>query len=187
MNWEKIKALGGKIASAAPLLGSLLGPGGTATGTAIKLIASALGVEDTPEAIEAAITANPESLLKLKELELNHEVQLRQLSLDAARLQVERERAELADVGDARKREMTITAATGKRDVNLYILAWVIVIGFFALVTLLTQTTLPADSSGVTFMLFGSLATGFGQVLGYFFGSSKSSAEKTEILANRKQ
>jgi hypothetical protein len=37
-------------------------------------------------------------------------------------------------------------------------------------------------------MLFGALATGFGQVLQYFFGSSKSSSDKNEQIGQmRKQ
>jgi len=41
---------------------------------------------------------------------------------------------------------------------------------------------IPEGSNQVVFLLFGALATGFGQVLQYFFGSSKSSAEKTQLL-----
>ena len=33
-------------------------------------------------------------------------------------------------------------------------------------------------------MLFGTLSTGFGTVLGYFFGTSKSSGDKDKIIAN---
>lgn len=39
-------------------------------------------------------------------------------------------------------------------------------------------------STGVEMMLFGTLSTGFGTVLGYFFGTSKSSGDKDKIIAN---
>ena len=41
---------------------------------------------------------------------------------------------------------------------------------------------LPQGSNDVVFMLFGALASGFGVVLQYFFGSSKSSSDKTKHL-----
>lgn len=72
-----------------------------------------------------------------------------------------------------------------KKDIAIYILAGLIVIGFFALLTLLLFRTLPEDSSGVIFMLFGALSAAFGAVVQYFFGSSQSSADKTTLLAKR--
>jgi len=165
-----------KITSVAPLLGTLVaGPAGGAAGTAIKLIAGALGVEATPQAIEEQLSSNPDALLKLKQLEADHETDLRKLVLEA-------ERIRLADVSDARGRQIAHEKATGKSDTNLYILAWTVVAGFFGLMGLLCFMALPTDSSGVVFMLFGALATGFGQVLQYFFGSSKGSQSKDILL-----
>jgi len=176
MDWEKLV---GTITKVAPMLGTIVGgPAGGAVGTAVKLIANTLGVEETPDAIEAEIKANPGALLKLKKIEADNKVELRKLVL-------EQERMRLADVSSARSREVDITKATGKRDVNLYLLAWTLVIGFFGLVGLLCFKTLPADSNGVIFLLFGTLATSFGAVIQYFFGSSKSSSEKTELLAKK--
>ena len=178
MDWKDIA---GTISKAAPILGTIIGgpAAGGAVKTVVKLIAGALGVEETPEAIEAEIKANPEAYVKLKEIESNHEVELQKLV-------IEQERLRLADVASARSREVEVTKATGKRDINLYILGWTVVAGFFGLIALLCFKALPEDSNGVIFMLFGSLSTGFGQVLSYFFGSSKSSAEKTTLMAQNK-
>jgi hypothetical protein len=172
MDWKNVAS---KITSVAPMLGSLLGPGGTLAGTAIKMIGSALGTESTEDAITTALQADPEAMLKLKQFELDNKVELRKIVL-------EQERVRLADVADARSRQIEHEKTTGKSDTNLYVLAWTVVSGFFGLMGLLCFKTLPGDSSGVVFMLFGALATGFGQVLGYFFGSSKSSADKTKLL-----
>lgn len=180
-----LKEIAGKIANAAPMLGSLLGAPGAAAGTVIKLIADALGVTPEPPAIDQALKNNPDALLKLKELEFNNKVELQKLLLTQEELNVRAEAQRLADVSDARKREIETTKATGKTDVNLYALAWLIVGGFFILVGFLTQYTLPKDSNGVIFLLFGSLASGFGAVIQYFFGSSKSSADKTALLAQK--
>jgi hypothetical protein len=170
MNWSDI---GKTIAGAAPLIGSVIGgPAGGAVGT---LISKALGCENKPDAVAEALKADPEALLKLEALEKSHQVELERLLL-------EEEKARLVDVQSARSREVEITKNTGNRDVNLYVLAWTVIFGFFALMALLCFRALPEDSNGVVFMLFGSLATGFGQVLQYFFGSSKSSADKTKMI-----
>ena len=80
MDWSKVV---GMIAGAAPLVGSLFGPAGTAVGTVasagIKLVASALGCEPTQEAITQVITADPNALLKIKELEINGKVEIQKL------------------------------------------------------------------------------------------------------------
>ena len=72
---------------------------------------------------------------------------------------------------------------TGAKEWNLYILAWIVVAGFFALCGILMKYKLPEGSNDVVFMLFGALSTGFGTVLTYFFGSSKSSGDKTKLMA----
>ncbi len=172
------KEIASKITSAAPLLGSFLGPGGTLAGTAIKMIASALGVESNEDAVTMAMQTDPEAVLKLKQFELDNKVEIQKIIL-------EKERARLQDVASARSRQVEHEKTTGKSDINLYVLAWSVVVGFFGLMGLLCYHTLPQDSNGVVFMLFGALATGFGQVLQYFFGSSQSSSEKTKLLATK--
>jgi hypothetical protein len=177
MDWKDLAAT---VSKAAPLLGTLVGgPAGGAAGTAVKLIAGALGVEESPQAIEAEIRANPDAYMKLKEIEATHKVEIEKLI-------IEQERMRLADVSGARSREVEVTKATGKRDINLYVLAWTLVIGFFVLMGVLICKPLPDDSTGVVFMLFGTLAGSFGAVVQYFFGSSKSSSEKTALLAGTK-
>ena len=67
-SWDGVKNL---ISSAAPMLGTALGgPAGAAVG---GLITKALGVEESPEAIEAELRRDPAALLKLKGLEADLE------------------------------------------------------------------------------------------------------------------
>ena len=72
--------------------------------------------------------------------------------------------------------------ATAKRDINLYVLAWMVVGLFFTLVGMLMWVVLPEANVGPVNQLFGAIATGFGMVLQYFFGSSKGSADKTTAM-----
>jgi len=66
----------------------------------------------------------------------------------------------------------------------MYILASIIVVGFFVLTGILMFVELPEGTNSVVNLLFGGLVAGFATVLNYFFGSSKSSADKTAMLKN---
>lgn len=168
MDWKK---LGKDVVSAgAPILGGVLGgPGGATIGA---MVASLFDADpDDPKDIAVKMAADPESAIKLRTLELNHKVDFEKLYL--------------ADVQSARQREVEITRATGRINWPMYILAGVIVIGFFTLVFVLMKYAVPEGSREVAFMLFGALAASFGSVVQYFFGSSKGSADKNAILAKK--
>jgi len=78
MNW---KELGRTVASFAPLLGKLLPiPGAGIVG---DLIASAFGTSNTPDAIHAAIKADPEAATKLAKIEADNRALLQQQLLTA--------------------------------------------------------------------------------------------------------
>lgn len=186
MDWKDV---GKMVAKAAPILGTVLGgPAvGAATGGVVSMISSALGIEPdetTPANVAAMLGADPEAMLKLKEMELNHKVELEKLALEGDRLEIEKDKAYLADIQNSRTRQVESEKATGKKDWALYLLAYAITGGFFA--TLLALIAFPglATASPALLILLGSLGTGFGQVLGYFFGSSKSSSDKNKMIAS---
>ena len=192
MEWKDVL---GVIVDKAPAAGIALAPvtGGTSVlaGLVIKMIANAFGIKSPdpkPEEVMTAIQSDPQAVLKLETARLAYEQEKMRLEYeekDKARDdEIEALKVQLADVQSARQREVEITKVTGKRDINQYVLAWTLIAGFFALLAVLMFRALPADSTGVVFMLFGALSAGFGQVTQYFFGSSKGSAEKTVLLAN---
>ena len=182
MSWKDV---GTFIKKGAPLLGSVIaGPAGGAVG---GLVSSLFGGEtDDPEKLLSLMQSDPEALTKLKELEMKHRERLEELNIEAARIQLQESQAYLGDRQSARLRESVIVQATGKKDVNLYILAWVVVGGFFLLTGLMM--VIPEleskSSNAMVNIMFGGLVSGFATVLGYFFGSSKSSAEKTQLLTS---
>jgi len=62
--WDSIKDT---VGSVAPMAGSLLGgPAGSAVGS---MIASALGVSNTPDAVAAAIKSDPQAAIKIRQIE----------------------------------------------------------------------------------------------------------------------
>ena len=117
--------------------------------------------------------------MKLKQIELNNKTELEKIAL-------QRDEAYLKDTQSARDREVEIVKATGKKDINLYVLAWTIVTGFFISVGTLMFVSLPETSSQAVFLLCGALIAGFGSVIHYFFGTNKSSGDKTALLALKK-
>ncbi len=95
------------------------------------------------------------------------------------------ERVEKMQKSNLNKQNMQIDKPQKPKNligVNRYILAWVVVLGFYILTYFLMTKAIPKESNQVVFMLFGSISTGFGTVLAYFFGSSQGSEAKTEML-----
>lgn len=82
MNWADLAQTVSKVA---PLLGSLLG--GPAGGAVGGIIASALGTGGTPQDISEAL-ANPETLVKLKQIEADKIVKLQELIEDQAKAEL---------------------------------------------------------------------------------------------------
>jgi hypothetical protein len=67
----------------------------------------------------------------------------------------------------------------------MYILGGVIVLGFFGAIALLNLYEMPLSSKDALLILLGALAGQFKDVGSYFFGSSKSSADKTDMMSKR--
>ena len=66
------------------------------------------------------------------------------------------------------------------RIIAQYLLASVVIIGFFVVLALMLLTGKPGSD-----ILVGGLAAAFGSVVGYFYGSSASSARKDELIAGK--
>lgn len=69
------------------------------------------------------------------------------------------------------------------KEIFMYVLGGLITIGFFA--TLIYLISKGGSESTVN-LLVGSLIGSFGLVVGYFYGSSKGSADKNELLVGKK-
>lgn len=183
MDWSQVV---NAIKGVAPIIGSLFGPAGTTVGAlasaGIGVVATALGVEPTQDAITAAISADPLLLEKLKEFEMNHKVEMEKLAIQRLSL-------EITENQNARDRQIKHEQITGKSDLNLYVLAWVVIGGFFGTIIaiILLKIFFPMISLAndpMLSLLLGSLSTDAGMVVGYFFGSSRSSQSKDEKIYN---
>ena len=145
---------------------------------AVGALGRAFGLGSTakPEDVLAAISADPEIRLKAMVADNDFKAEMGRQALQAAKEETERIRIQLADVQSAREREKSV-----KDNVNK-ILAYSIVGGFLAMVgaTLLGYAKVESVLAGT---LVGYLSAKCEQVLAYYFGSSKGSAEKTALLA----
>ena len=63
------------------------------------------------------------------------------------------------------------------------LLSLLIVLGFFVLLWGLLSGNLKADESQALYILLGTLATAFVQVMNYWFGTTIGSSQKTDIIA----
>ncbi|MGF1688351.1 hypothetical protein L4C36_16935 [Photobacterium japonica] len=167
--WEKVKAM---IGAAAPLVGSLIG--GPAGGAVGSLVASALGVENTPQAIEQAISTDPDAMVKLKQLEYEHAQELKRLALEEGRLALEEQREFLADTQHARNKHHDHWMPS-----LLVLLLCAMVTGMF---TALFFGEPSAAYSQVLIMIAGTVLGAFGTGVAFWLGSSKGSVDKSKQL-----
>ena len=93
MDW---KAVGTAVANAAPLLGTLLGgPAGPMLGS---LIAHEFGTSSDPTAVVAAITADPNATVKLQQIAADHDVALKQMTMQMAQAELASDTAQIQAV-----------------------------------------------------------------------------------------
>lgn len=152
------------LKSAAPALATVVaGPLG---GVAVKAIADKMGVADTIEAVTQAIQADPEAATKLAEIDLKQF------------------QAEVADREGARAMQIVALQQDdwfAKNFLYIFTSAWsVFAMLYFAFVTfgkVADSGIRMADT--ILGVIIGTVLTGF---FNFFFGSSKSSKDKTDAL-----
>lgn len=161
MSWDSIKNAVGKIA---PIAGTLLGgPAGAAVG---GLISSALGVENTPEAVAAAL-GNPDAVIKLRELESNERQHLLQMQLSTLQ-------AELADTQHAR--------SAHKDSYMPSAITFMLTAMCAGLLYAILFVPVVEENKELAFTLFGTCFTLWASSISYWVGTTRSSAEKTRIM-----
>lgn len=169
MDW---KSVGSAVADAAPLLGAALG--GPAGGLVGGLVALALGADKDPEAVTRALQANPDAMVKLREVEAS-------MRKDLLDFQARQQAQELANVQGARGREVQLARAGHGAAWATSAVALTVTAGFFVMLSQVLDG--PAKTSDAALLLLGSLGTAFGAVVNYYLGSSLGSSRKTDLLA----
>ncbi|GLS27588.1 hypothetical protein [Marinibactrum halimedae] len=166
--WKEI------VRKIAPTIGTALG--GPMAGTATKFIADKLlgnpNANDS-EIEEAILTASPDQLAKLKELDHQFKLDMKKLDIDLYEL-------EYKDRDSARK----------LFEVNIWpqiVLSSIFVLGYFSVLFFLIKHPDSLSNSnpnlmGVFSTILGVLTAAIPQILNFWFGSSLGSKEKTKGL-----
>lgn len=191
MDW---KSVGGQLIKAgAPIIGgALLGPTlGPLLGNALgSVVASALGVEDTPEAVGKAIETMPASDLQAKLSAAETEAQAKWPALaEMVKAQEEGKTARFEtgakDNADARESNLELVKAGSPIQWAPSVVSLVILVGYFAVLYILfTRPFAKLDDNFKDILIFmlGALQVGVGQVINYWLGSSAGSAMKDSAL-----
>lgn len=155
------------IATVAPTVATALG--GPLGGMAMKTIMTALDIDpntDEKIVLEQVKKADPEMLFKLKQLEQQFVVQMRQLEVNVQELEVK-------NLDSARNREIQL-----KDNTNKY-LAYIITFLYAVMqIWLLTGNILPQEMREIVMRALGSMDAILVMVFGYYFGSSIDKIKK---------
>ena len=90
--------------------------------------------------------------------------------------------AEVADRASARQREMA-ALASGSNDILFKTVGWGITLCFIGVIAgAVGLWEIPKESQRLFDMGFGAVVAAFTQVIGYYFGSSQGSKQKTELI-----
>lgn len=115
---------------------------------------------------------SPEDLLKLKQLEIDHEEFLLEIGIKQSELNLEEKKADYAEIDSARKMGAVLATSSSWLNQNIVpILALIVTFGGSAML-------MASDNSEVR-MAAVSMVT---MVLGYYFGTSIGSKEKQRII-----
>lgn len=158
------------VATVAPLIGTAFG--GPLGGLAGNFLASKLGTPaGDQKALEAKVLSNdPQVMLQIKAADDEFQKHLADLGVQEDELSV-------SDTANARAREIALRDNTPK------ILAYAVTAGFFGMLYLMYRGK-PAESGDTLLVMLGSLGTAWSLIMGYYFGSSKSSAVKDQTIAS---
>jgi hypothetical protein len=165
------KQIAGPLATAGgTILGGVLGgPAGAMLGPMVgHIVGQALGVDPTPDAIGPA----------LQQPGAAEKVATAQAQTQAAVLSAQD--AYLADIQSARQMTVELVRENSSIAWGAPVISLVVVVGFFAILGLLIFHGVP-DSQAVLISV-GALGAAFTTVLGFWVGSSKGSADKTDAL-----
>lgn len=100
LTWKDIAGVVGKEA---PILGTLLG--GPAGGAVGAIIASGLGVGNTPDDVKVALATNPDAAVKLAQIEKDRQVELQQLVMQSEQNRLANETAQIVAVNTTMQAE----------------------------------------------------------------------------------
>lgn len=166
------------VSAVAPILGAAIG--GPFGAMAVNIVSKILiGKEHATneELAHAMETITPEKLLELQKGDQQFKVDMKKLGIDEEKLRaMDRQRA----------REMALSRdKSGKKDWLEPLIAVMIIAGFFGTIAAVLFLPIQHAMANVADILIGALGAAFVSVYQFYFGSSKSSSDKTKIISEQ--
>jgi hypothetical protein len=169
------------LKTAAPFLASAFaGPfAPIATAVISKYVTPPNGTIATPDniggIIQSALGVDPDITLKLKQAENEFQETMTKMGFDSTE---KLEELASSDRDSARKREEVV------KDHTPAVLAYVVTLGFFGLLTLFCFRAVPVAMGDILKVMLGSLGAAWLAIVTYYFGSSAGSDSKNKTLAD---
>jgi hypothetical protein len=171
MNWKDLASTVGSIAgSVAPLLG---GPVGLAVSIGSQ-IAGAIGTDNSPEAVAAALKKDPNAALKLQEWAAQEREQIRQSHVELQKIAMEEYKSELQDRQQARTAHKDHWMPSALTIVLLIMLA--------ALISVLFFFEIPNGNRDLIVYLAGNLLPLVTGAVTYWVSSTKDANQREKLL-----
>lgn len=167
-----MKSLIKLLAGIAPTIA--LGLGGPVAGGAVKMLTNALDIDEgspeskITEAISLALAGDPAKMQKIKQADADYKKACVEAGVDLARIS--------ADDRDSARKMQIATGSWIPPGLALVLFLLTGVICYFALTGFMT--------GDLAILVVGQLLAMCGMVVAFYFGSSKGSQDKNEMLAN---
>lgn len=166
MDWKNT------LAAVVPGIANMVG--GPLGGIAANALLGFFGIESTGDSAQdealigrAVQNMSPDQIVELKKLEARMAIEMKKADVDIYK-------ADAMDRDSARK----MRVAMGEKEFTLPFMSILITAGFFGSCYMLAMPHEPMANETLMNILFGSLATNFGQVVSFYFGSSAGSRRK---------
>jgi membrane-bound ClpP family serine protease len=169
-----LKSFGPLLGQVAPTIATALG--GPLAGMAVKTLSETLlGRSDGTEQdiSDALASASPEQLAQIKQIDADFKVRMKELDIDL-------ERIAAGDRDSARQMQVQT------QDWIPRVLALLITIGFFGILTYMLLNGMPPSGTEALLMMLGALGTAWTGVVNFYYGSSAGSKAKTDAMAHIK-
>lgn len=168
MDWQSL------LKTVAPWIGTAIG--GPLGGLAVDAIGNALGLQDkTVDSVKQVLSGvTGEQMLALKKADQDFAIAMQQLGFKQI---TDLEAITANDRKDARDMQKVT------RSLIPAVLSILVTVGFFGLLLGMVAGWFHIADSQALLLMLGSLTTGWGVVMAFWFGTTHDSGRKTELLA----
>lgn len=162
------------LKTVAPWIGTALG--GPLRGMAVEAAATALGLSTkTVDSVKQALSgATPEQMLALKQADQAFSLKMQELGFKQV---TDLEALAVGDRKDARGMQVSKPSPVPA------VLSIGVTLGYFGILIGMMLGWLKVDNSQALLLMLGSLGTAWGAVMAFWFGTTRDSGRKTELLA----